>query len=296
MVVYFAMSIQQFVCLSGLSRSGSTLLSAILSQNPQIHTEGNSAVCQLIWDIYISYRDKCIQQLKANNKQDILVDLISMVPNVYYKNRESTKTIVVDKCRSWTLDSNIQMLKACIDPNIKVIVLERPIKDVINSFAQLYHNNGITGEALESELLQILKPGSEPILRSFDGIKWAKANNSANTFIFIKYDDFVKNPRETMVKIYGHCGWTWFEHNFNNIIVKNKEDDTVYGIDKYHEVRPKIGKLQYDYNLLTEKVINICNSLCELDENSKINPIIESNTIPKTKVSRSKRKKGKYND
>ena len=35
-------SFDQFVCLAGMPRAGSTLLAAILSQNPQIHTEGNS--------------------------------------------------------------------------------------------------------------------------------------------------------------------------------------------------------------------------------------------------------------
>ena len=116
-----------------------------------------------MWDIYISYRDNCLQQLKANNKEDILVDLISMVPNVYYKKRPVSETIIVDKCRSWTRESNFQMIQICIDKNVKVIVLERPIKDVINSFAHLYHNskNRIVGKALESELLTLLEPESE---------------------------------------------------------------------------------------------------------------------------------------
>ena len=35
-------SFDQFVCLAGMPRAGSTVLAAILSQNPQIHTEGNS--------------------------------------------------------------------------------------------------------------------------------------------------------------------------------------------------------------------------------------------------------------
>jgi len=51
---FISNSYSQFVCLSGLPRSGSTLLSAILSQNPLIHAEGNSAVCQLMWDMQMS--------------------------------------------------------------------------------------------------------------------------------------------------------------------------------------------------------------------------------------------------
>ena len=46
--------IDKFIGLSGLPRSGATLLSAILDQNPEIHAEGSSAVCQLMWDVHKS--------------------------------------------------------------------------------------------------------------------------------------------------------------------------------------------------------------------------------------------------
>ena len=60
---------EQFVCLSGLPRSGSTLLTAILSQNPLIHAEGNSAVCQLMWDLHQSGLTTAKEQLKANGRE-----------------------------------------------------------------------------------------------------------------------------------------------------------------------------------------------------------------------------------
>jgi len=101
----------QFVCLSGLPRSGSTLLSAILSQNPKIHAEGTSAVCQLMWDMQESYVKNCKEQINANNRQTTVTELISQIPQLYYKNIDDNEKIVVDKCRSWTLPDNIELLK-----------------------------------------------------------------------------------------------------------------------------------------------------------------------------------------
>jgi hypothetical protein len=75
---------KQFVCLSGLPRSGSTLLSAILSQNPKIHAEGNYAVCQFMWDIQYSYLTKAKEQMIANNRLLTVYDLDSSVPDIYY--------------------------------------------------------------------------------------------------------------------------------------------------------------------------------------------------------------------
>ena len=109
---------QQFVCLSGLPRSGSTLLSALLSQNPTIHAEGNSAVCQLMWDMYESCTNKASEQLKANNRHATIRDLISQLPQIYYKNIPKEKQIVVDKCRSWTIPINIALLKEYIEPHL----------------------------------------------------------------------------------------------------------------------------------------------------------------------------------
>ena len=89
---------KQFVALSGLPRTGSTLLSSILSQNPEIHAEGNSAVCQLMWDMQQSVLNS--EQIKASNK-NVLDRLVKSIPSNYYAN--VTKPIVVDKCRSWSL-------------------------------------------------------------------------------------------------------------------------------------------------------------------------------------------------
>ena len=86
------MPYSQFICLSGLPRSGSTLLSAILSQNPLIHAEGNSAVCQIMWDLQQSCTTTAKEQLSANNRMNTMSDLISSVPHIYYK--QDRKSVV----------------------------------------------------------------------------------------------------------------------------------------------------------------------------------------------------------
>ena len=133
---------EQFVCLSGLPRAGSTLLSAILSQNPLIHAEGNSAVCQLMWDIQQSCLTTSKEQLLANGREKTTKhNLISQIPNIYYK--DIKEKIVLDKCRSWTINANISMLENYIDKNYKIIILERSVTDVVKSFVKLYNTNGV---------------------------------------------------------------------------------------------------------------------------------------------------------
>lgn len=248
---------RKFVGLSGLPRSGSTLLSSILSQNPNIHAEGNSAVCQMMWDLDQSCDINCKEQLKATNRQQTQLDIISAIPHIYYK--DVTKPIIIDKCRSWTLPANLILIQKYITENIKIIVLERPIIEIVKSFVNLRKENNWEGD-LEKELLD---ERSEPIVRSFHGVKWAKENNHNNTFLFIQYDDLINNTKETINKIYSFIDEPIFEHDLNNIINKHPEDDKVYNMIGQHDIRPTINKRKINIKL-SQETIDKCQKLEQL--------------------------------
>jgi sulfotransferase len=229
---------QQFVCLSGLPRSGSTLLSAILSQNPLIHAEGNSAVCQMMWDFQQSLLFNCREQIQANERENTTHDILSQIPYIYYKNIDPNEKIIVDKCRSWTIPENIELLKKYIDKDFKIIILERPIIEIVNSFVKLYQKNGRS-----INIDKLLEPELEPIMRSLRGlleVKKSQKNQKTDNFLFIKYKDLIENTEETIHKIYDFCNWDLFQHDFQNIIPKYKENDEIYGLHGFHDVHPTI--------------------------------------------------------
>ena len=246
---------QQIVCMSGLPRSGSTLLSALLSQNPAIHAEGNSAVCQLLWDMYVSTTQNCVEQLKANDRERTIRDLISSIPHIYYK--DISANIVVDKCRSWSLLPNIQLLQAFVGSDIKMIILERPMEEIVKSFARLYKENGVYEE---EKIINLLTPDTEPIMRSFNGLKYAKNNNDKGQFLFVSYADLVTNTENVIHDIHEFCGWEWFEHDLINIVNKHPENDEVYGLKGMHEVRPVISMKENSVKL-SDVLIEKCMAL-----------------------------------
>jgi sulfotransferase len=238
-----------FVALSGLPRTGSTLLSAILSQNPEIHAEGNSAVCQLMWDMQQSVVNS--EQIKASSK-NLLDALVKPIPHTYYAN--ITKPIVVDKCRSWTLPANMEILNRYFDNTPKVIVLVRPLVEIVASFISLRKkNNWINPEE------GLLDDGSEPIMRSLAGVEWARKNNNGE-FLFVTYDELVDDTQVSLDRIYEHCGWRSFKHNLDNIINEYQEIDPVYGLIDLHNVRPQISRRTVDIDL-SDELIEKCNRL-----------------------------------
>lgn len=220
--------------LSGLPRSGSTLLSAILSQNPEVHAEGNSAVCQLMWDAQVSCETSAWEQLEANNRADTQDALIASIPAIYY--RDVRAQHIVDKCRSWTLAPNMAMIRRYITDDPRVIVLTRPVDEIVDSFKRLYAANDL---AITEE--QLLASGSEPIMRSLSGVEYARSVNRGE-FLFVEYADLVDDPAAVIDEIYGFMDWERFSHDFLNVVNQHPEDDSVYGLLGMHEIRERVGR------------------------------------------------------
>ena len=247
--------IKQFVALGGLPRTGSTLLSAILSQNPEIHAEGNSAVCQLMWDMQQSISNH--QQVKASNR-NMFDDLIKPIPHSYYTG--ITKPIVVDTCRSWPLPANMEILNRYFDNKPKVIVLVRPLDEILISFQSLREKNGWADDLNKEATERGLDDGTEPIMRPLAGVEWARKNNTGE-FLFLTYNLLVDDTQGSLDRIYEHCGWQPFKHNLKNIVNNyNVNDVAVYGLAGLHDIRPTIGKRILDTKI-TDKLADKCAQL-----------------------------------
>lgn len=241
------------MCLSGLPRTGSTLLSALLSQNPVIHAEGNSALCQIMWDTQNSCRDTSKEAMAANNRFYCVHDIVSQLPHSYYKGNSQQERIVLDKCRTWTLNPNMQMIDEFIGKDTKVIVLVRPVVEIVKSFVKLYKENGIYTEQLERDLLN---PGSDPLARPLVGV-YAAQQDTSGRFIFVSYKDLVEDTAKTLEGIYKFCGWDRFIHNTHNIKPSYFENDGVYGLKGMHKVRKKVGYRE-NYTQLMDKTLQDC--------------------------------------
>ena len=222
--------ITDLVFLAGMPRSGSTVLSAVLSQNPKIHAEGMSAVCQLMWDINVSCRDNCAEELIAANRGQTVVDLIAAVPSIYYKYVD--KPIIVDKNRGWCHPTNVEMIKRFISPAPRIIVLDRDLDEVVESFIKLGERNGI--QIPESELR---RPGTNPVMSCYEAVQMARENNQGE-FLFVDYADLVDDPASTIESIYKFCGWFEFRHDLKNVESTHSDVPGVYLLNGLHEVRP----------------------------------------------------------
>ena len=226
---------KNFIALSGLPRTGSTLLASILFQNPNIHTEGSSSLYKIMGDMQASLEPKPNQWMTGSNRGDIKNNLMSAIPGIYYSN--TTAENVFDKNVSWIFPANYQMIEQYIRPDPKIIVMTRPVEDVIQSFIRLRKLNNWPGD-IESDLRD---PDNQLIAGTAFWSEQARRSGDKK-FMFVDYDNLVDDTDGVLKSVYEFCDIEYFEHDLNNIENKNPENDEYWGLVGMHDIRPTISR------------------------------------------------------
>jgi sulfotransferase len=237
--------IKQFHCLTGLPRSGSTLLSSLLSQNPNIHASQNSTLISLLWHTIDQYeKEEATQAFKVENQ---LHNTLFYMSHGFYSH--ITKPVIVDKSRAWAY--NFSVAKESFRNNPKLIATVRSIPDILASFINLANKN--PNNYIDKALAKLNMPITDDnrcewlvsktgtLFESWESLKFGYDNNNSDILI-VEYDDLVTNPKQELSKIYKFINQPYFEHDFQNIINQTPEDDTVYGIEDFHTVRKNLSK------------------------------------------------------
>jgi len=245
---------KQFFFLSGLPRSGTTLFSNIIMQNPSIYSGANSPVCQLMWDVKQSFETKCSEQLVASGREDFKKELISSIPNQFYNNVD--RKIVIDKCRSWTLKNNYEMIQEYITDNPKILVFIRDIEEILKSLIKIEFIPRVESEE------NIFTFNSATLMEYFYGIMYAK-QYYRESICLIDYNKFVENTDEEMKKIYSFLEIEYFQHTYTNIIDNNIENDSSYGIKDMHVIRSNVEKKRYEIDI-SEKSKVFCKNMNDM--------------------------------
>lgn len=214
-----------------MPRSGSHLLSAILNQNPQIHSEGMSALCRILWDLNQSMNNPITQhELNFFNRNTInfKTSVNHSVVNSYYEGIENK--IILDKNRSWTIQDNIDLVNNYLETSPKFIVMTRDTEEIVKSFVKLHLSNGYKQAEAEDIILNFDSGGTNPFMRPLAATVWAKAIANHGNFLFIDYKDLMNDIDYVINSIYDFIEIEYFYHNFNNIEMKYKERSHLVGL------------------------------------------------------------------
>ena len=230
--------------LSGLPRSGSTLLAALLGQNPRFHAGISSPVA----GIYLALQEA----VSAKGESAVFLDdaarerLLRGAFGSYYETVEPGRT-VFDSHRLWC--AKLSGLKRLF-PQARVIACVRHVPWIMDSFERLIRSNPFQLSGIFSYdgantvygRLEGLAKESGTVGFAWNALKEAYYGADADRLILLRYESLTAKPRETLRRLYELLGEPWFEHDLENVSFDAEEFDRRIGTPGLHRIRAKVAR------------------------------------------------------
>lgn len=249
--------------LAGLPRSGNTLLSALLNQNPDIYSTPLSPLPTFMWE----FANTCntAEQVNRNTENQIKAEIfLSSFMDNYYK--EVQKPVVIDREKAWGTPANLNIIKQYITPTPKIIFTVRDILEIIASFVKMdayYLKNGaynsnyyMANYRSEKDLVAeyLMEPNGD-IGKGLLSLASAFYPENKGVFHIVEYKNLVFNPEETMAGIYDFLDMPHYEHNFKKIQKVETDNDEVLGLPKdLHDIRKSLSKSSTSTDILSDYI------------------------------------------
>lgn len=233
------MTKKNIVFLAGLPRTGSTLLTSIFDQNPEVHVDGQSPLIFLM----LGAKQICSEGIAQDclirvRREGFVHEWLSDIPDSYYQH--VTEPMIIDKNFAWSFDP--QFLRHYITNTPRILVLVRPVLEIVKSFVSIARQRG---DVLpERNLLA----DDCPLRLQICNTGWALANNSEDYF-FGTYDQLVDNPQSFVNQAATFWGIPDFEYDFTQIVNKKPENDYASKTRGLHEIRPQITRREYEVKI-----------------------------------------------
>lgn len=229
---------KSYYFISGLPRSGSTLLSGILKQNPDFYADIASPVQGLtensIDTITSGQHNITIEEEQRKN-------LMYGIFDGYYKHIE--KPIIFDSCRGWTKKTSF--LKALF-PYTKILCPVRNIVSILNSFELIASRNPFHTTTLTAH--------KDNVFARCDGMMDRNGGIVAEPWIllqegyalnpemihFIEYENICKDPEKIMRGVYEFLEKPYYSHDFDNVEYSNENFDRACNLKDLHTIKKKV--------------------------------------------------------
>jgi len=243
---------KQLLFLIAQPRSGNTLFSSIMNQNPEIAATPNSITLDIMKDLFLLKETDVFQNYPDHKSLD---NVLNTVYDTYYK--DWPQRIIIDRGPVMTL-GNFSLMQKYFKRPFKCIIILRDLMDVLASYMKWYTENPDAfpnryGCKNDEEKLAMIMNKEGAVAKNLDAIK--NSYNYKNICHYVKYDDIVTNPEQEFRKIYEFMGEPYYPHYFQNLKQININgmgyDDTVVGKNMHKVFDDSIKKR---YNPYIEKI------------------------------------------
>jgi len=229
---------KKFHFISGLPRSGSTLLSAILRQNPRFHAGMSTPVTAMYRSILsiVSTGSEFAGQFSDEKRQSLLKGVFEN----YYS--DCDKEVIFDTGRAWT--SQVAGVKK-IFPESKFVCCVRDVAWIMDSMEQQFRKDPFENTRLFNDEIErsnvysrvnALGQQSRMVGSPWAMLKEAYYSEEADSLLLVDYDLLSSAPEKVIPLIYDFLGEEPFNHDFEHVEYDAKEFDTNLGVKDLHKV------------------------------------------------------------
>lgn len=244
---------KKYYFLSGLPRSGNTVLSCILNQNPEVQVSAQSPVCDIMASIEHQKNGDLYSDFPDENSMD---DCVCGVLDSYYKSWKGRH--IIDR-GIWGIPPVINLLERHYYDDLKIICPVRDLNEILASYIVHYHRNAVIDARYAGDITyyvrQEIMKHNGLMYNSLWNVKNLSTQRFKDKVYFMRYDNLCKNPREELNNIYNFLGIKGYNHDFNNIAqfkingveLNSRKELTRFPTGLYC-VRPKVEKAERDIN------------------------------------------------
>lgn len=239
--------------LGGLIRSGNTVLSAILNENPNIYCSPLSPLLDhlVLLDNDLRYNEKT----NVADWDNEVTKNISAYAKSYYNDKE--EPIIIDRHKQWGCALSVTLAVKYITPKPRILFTVRDIPSILASFVTLlkdkddtFLDKHITNYGLQPYNPQTRDDVRCDFLMNYNGlvqqglVDLSQALNLGVPIHLIEYDDLVNNGSETMNGIYDFLEIDNYSHNFKNISKVETETPEAFDLpSNIHDVRKELKRI-----------------------------------------------------
>ncbi|MES2207140.1 MAG: sulfotransferase [Pseudomonadota bacterium] len=237
------MTTQKFHFISGLPRAGSTLLAALLLQNPRFHAGMTSPIGSLLSAVLaqVSAGSEFSQAIDKEQRQALLQGLFES----FYK-KEKDKNVIFDTNRLWCAK-----LSTVLDlfPDAKIIACVRNVAWIMDSIERRYRANPYEntllfgsnmGRSTVYTRLEGLAKHDQLVGFAWSALREAFYGDQARSLLIVDYELLAHAPHKVMPLIYDFIGEPHFAHDFDNVEYDAPDFDWQLGMPGLHRVQPKV--------------------------------------------------------
>lgn len=232
--------------ISGLPRSGSTLLSALLLQNPRFHAGISSPVGPLFENILHMFAAG--SEFGPVVTQEQRRRLVRGIFDAYYADKAAEqKEVIFDTSRLWCAQMPVL---ADQFPDAKVIACVRNVAWIMDSLERRYRadpyeltrmfNNDAERSTVFSRT-ETLWQRNRLVGFAWEALKEAYYGEHADSLLLVDYDLLAAAPHKVLPLIYDFLGEEPFAHDFDNVRYDAPAFDAQLGMGGLHTVRPKVA-------------------------------------------------------